>query len=367
MEKIELRTLAKEWIPAVEAFNARLRARDAGGPIFPTSCGDQSPGGFERELIIATEGDAVRGGYILKLQDFRFPSGKHRALGAFQLPLSEGIIDKRYTLVGLHLLFDATRRHPLLYTLGIGGFEEPFARMLIAAGWRLDPVAFFFRIVRPTTFLRNIVYLRSSRLRRLLFDLAAALRLASLPIRALHVLRDRHRRRAVDYRREERFGDWSDELWREASSQHALVGVRAAAVLNVLYPPGEERFVRLRVRDRGSTVGWAVVMNNPWTDHRHFGAMRLGSLVDCLALRGYEGRVGHAATHYLEENGADLIVSNQNHQAWRAALRECGYLEGPSNFLLAASPALVDAVAPWDKRRQLVHMNRGDGDGPIHL
>ena len=62
-----------------------------------------------------------------------------------------------------------------------------------------------------------------------------------------------------------------------------------------------------------------------------------------------------------------MIVSNQSHAAWSSALRRSGLFSGPSNFIFASSPKLTAllrarGVGPGD-----IHMNRGDGDGPIHL
>ena len=58
---------------------------------------------------------------------------------------------------------------------------------------------------------------------------------------------------------------------------------------------------------------------------------------------------------------------NQSHRAWREALRRCGYLTGPSNYGFAASRALAAALEPWSMHGELIHMTRGDGDGPIHI
>ena len=63
----------------------------------------------------------------------------------------------------------------------------------------------------------------------------------------------------------------------------------------------------------------------------------------------------------------DLIVSNQANPAWGKAFLAAGYLVGPSNFILALSPMLVGRLEPLEVSRKRIHMNRGDGDGPIHL
>jgi hypothetical protein len=52
---------------------------------------------------------------------------------------------------------------------------------------------------------------------------------------------------------------------------------------------------------------------------------------------------------------------------------ESGFRMGPSNYLLAISPALAEAAGGGHGKLKLAppmvqfHFNRGDGDGPIHL
>ncbi|MDB6074800.1 MAG: hypothetical protein JWO89_2440, partial [Verrucomicrobiaceae bacterium] len=57
----------------------------------------------------------------------------------------------------------------------------------------------------------------------------------------------------------------------------------------------------------------------------------------------------------------------QLHEAWNAALKGCGFLSGPSNFVWAVSPGLKKQLEPLDKALPNAHINRGDGDGPINL
>ncbi len=66
----------------------------------------------------------------------------------------------------------------------------------------------------------------------------------------------------------------------------------------------------------------------------------------------------------LISRGVDLIVSNQTHAAWRQAMADAGFREGPSTYLVALSPELAKGVGDEPARW---HFTRGDGDGPIHL
>jgi hypothetical protein len=99
--------------------------------------------------------------------------------------------------------------------------------------------------------------------------------------------------------------------------------------------------------------------------HKQFGDMRVGTLVDCLAPAESALTAVRAASSLLERRGVDLIVSNQSHSAWSRALLESGFRGHPSNYLVALSPAFAKAAAGATLHQ--FHINRGDGDGPIHL
>src|SRR5258708_36031311 len=96
-----------------------------------------------------------------------------RAIGYYHHALSEGIVNKSHAMVGTLLLRDAMQRAPLLYCVGMGGYDRPLPQMLVRLGWTHCLVPFFFFVVNPSRFLRNMQTLRSSPSRKLLMDLAA--------------------------------------------------------------------------------------------------------------------------------------------------------------------------------------------------
>jgi len=166
----------EELTPAVRELNQRLAAR-GGAYHFPVSPVPRwlppLPGrSIYQEYFLAVEGDAVRGGYILKHQPFVLKD-ERVSIGAYQLPLSEGTIDKRYSSVGVQAMLDCLRRQPLAFSLGIGSHDEPLTKVLKAAGWTTLTLPFYLRIARPYRFLRGIRYLRRTRARRIVFDCAA--------------------------------------------------------------------------------------------------------------------------------------------------------------------------------------------------
>ena len=173
---IEIRPYTEDDVPAVARFNRRLE--EGGGPSrFSTNSTPRwLPPGLHpqlyQEYYLAVDDDEVRGAYILKHQVFSLVESLEEICD-YQLPISEGFVDKRYTLVGLQLLADALKRQPLLYAMGMGGFDEVLPRILRTWGWSLHAIPFYFMVVHAAKFLRNISVLRHSRLRRLALDALA--------------------------------------------------------------------------------------------------------------------------------------------------------------------------------------------------
>jgi hypothetical protein len=323
------------------------------------------------------------GGYILRWQDF-WIRDRVQPVAHYRLPLSEGIVDKRYARVGTHLLRSALRTEPYLFCLGMGGMDRPLPQMLKALRWELHEVPFYFRVLRGKPFLREIRPLRSSLPRRIALELAAHSGLGHLALRTLHLAQGwRHHIRGSDRtpdrsdRRAHRdtaeidevsgFDAWADDLWQRTRRHYAVCGVRDSETLNLLYPPADSRFIRLRLMRDGFAVGWVVLLDTPMSGHKQFGNMRVATLVDGLAETPFLDEIIAAATRTLERRGADLVISNQSHIDWRGALDRQGFLRGPSNYIFAASPKLAKLMDPLEESLDRLHITRGDGDGPIHL
>jgi len=367
---VKIRPYAESMIPATKAFNGRLREAGVGRQFPERHVSDELPkregSSVYQEYYLAVDGNDVRGGYVLKHQLFCFQG--ETVPGAFcRLPISEAVIDDTYDPVDSQVVQDAQNKRSVLVTTGVGEFEGPYARLLRSLGWGLYPVPFLFKIRRPFRCLRGFVSLRRSAARRVALDAAAFSGLGWLG----HELMQRSVRRpppaaeTTAWDEVPGFGDWADELWQDCRTAYAMVAVRDTDVLTALYPEKTERFRRLRVTDEGRVIGWAVVLDTTVSGHEHYGELRVGTIADCLARPEKAHQVVHAATGYLEQRGVDLIVSNQSHAAWCVGLRACGYMRGPTNFVMAASPDVVTLLEPFERRVGSVHVNRGDGDGPL--
>jgi hypothetical protein len=283
--------------------------------------------------------------------------------------MSEGIINNNYRQVGVQLLRDAIEKQPILYGLGMGGYDQVITRMLSAARWSMLAVPFYFRVVHPGAFLKNLTYLRQQVVMARAIDAARLTGLGWLAISAYQAAhRDRSRRDpSVAAEPVSDFSDWADEVWRRSRDEYGLTAVRDLATMRILYPASETRFIRLLVTRRAEPIGWAVVLDTALSNHKYFGDMRLGSIASCFGAPSDAVSVVAAAKAFLQSRGVDLIVSNHCHAAWCQAFRQTGFLQGPSNFILAISRDLTKLVESEGVRREDFHFNRGDGDGPMNL
>jgi hypothetical protein len=371
---MNIRIIAYEekHIEAVKRFNKRLKA--GGSPYqFPESniphwLPNIDKRSVYQQFFLALDGDEVRGAYIHKHQDFRV-AGKTMSVGNYGFPLSEGTVNSEYKAVGKLLLADMLEKQPMTYVLGIGGYRERLAWQLRKGGWAMTSTPFFLRIMKPYNFFRNVTYLRNSPARRFFADFLASSGVGWIAARILQGVRTKGFWRPGELVADtfNEFDKWSDDIW--DTCQHRLIfsAVRNAQALNILYPGEKAKFIKMRLGDGDKAVGWAVMLATQMETHKHFGGMKLGSLVDCLALPGYEHAVVRESIRALREHEVDLIVSNQSYAAWREALSKSGFLSGPSNHTFALSPGLTEMIAPFEVNYPRFHINRGDGGGPIHL
>jgi len=370
---IEIERYADHLIPAVRDFNGRLHARGITHRFPETAQSTSLPRLAGRtifqEYYLAREDAVVRGGYVLKHQALAL-GGEVVRIGNYQFPLSEGILDPEYAPLGGRFLRHALRQQPMLYSLGLGGHEEAITRLLRAARWSVAEVPFYFRVFQARPFLRNIAPLRRTVARRLAADTAALSGLGAIGLFVFERMVWPTRARldpGVTCEEESAFGPWADELWARCLGRYRMMTVRDRATLDALYPVEQRRFIRLRVRRASSTIGWAVLLDTQMSGNKYFGAMRVGTLVDCLAAPEDAEATVLWSMRRLRAAGCDLAVTNQGHRAWCHALERCGFVASPSNFLLALSPALARHVEPLAQRRDEVHVTRGDGDGPYNL
>ncbi|MBS0377887.1 MAG: hypothetical protein JSS29_05315 [Proteobacteria bacterium] len=366
---IELGRLAASDERAIREFNARL---SAGGEVFqlPGTLAElatpSAPGpALWTEAWVAREDQAVRGGFLLKHEWLLTPQQRIE-VGNFQLPLSEGIIDRRYAMVGLNIVHHAIKQLGPLYCLGMGSLSRPLPRLLQRLEWRVEEVPFYFLVLRGARFARNIRILRTRKRNRVALDLLGMSGIASLGALGWRVARWATGRGAagagIQLRPVAAFDRSSDEIQARCRPEYQGFLDRGQEALAIKFPAGDPRFHRYMVSEGGRDVGWLIATVTRLKDHKQFGDLTLATIVDGLVPKSLLRPALDQLVGHLRRLDADLIVSNQSDSAWCAALRRSMFRRGPSNFVLARSPAFLPE-APLGA----IHMNRGDGDGPINL
>jgi len=368
---IAIQPYTEDRIPAVKGFNQRLAAGGVAPEFhFPEShipywLPPRDGRRLYQNYYVALEGNTVHGAFILKSQDFSL-SGAIEPVVYYHLPVSEGIVNKSYASVGVLMLRSAIKMRPMLFALGMGGFDRPLPTMLKAMGWFLSAVPFYFRVNRPSRFLSQIVPLRQSSARRALANFAAFSGAGYLAIKAAQALRTRKQDRALRTEVIQRFGLWADELWQHNAPRYPLIADRSSDALNVLYPP-DKNFICLQISRGAETLGWTVLLDTQMHDNKYFGNLRVGTIADAFAAPEHATEIIRAGTQILAQRGVDLTIANHSNTAWGNAFRSNGYFEGPSNFIFAASKPLAEKLAPMERNRANIYFMRGDGDGPVNL
>ncbi len=360
---VEIKPYSEEWVPAVREFNTRMKP---GREHFEVSTLETTPVAFPKidgrkfyqERFFVTDGAHVRGGYTINWQEVSF-RGEIVPVASLVRPISEGVVDRHFLMVGIDVVRDALQRSSLLYGLGGGGYDRPLVVLLRAMGWSMRSVPSYFKIKNATRFLRNLGPLRKRRLGSVIMDASALSGVGPVAVWVSDaILGMKHRlARLPSVEAVAEFADWADEVWEASYPRYSMIAVRDRQVLNLLYPPDRPQYTRLKVAMDERLLGWAVVSETEELQ-AHFGNMRVGRIMDCLARPEDAGQVMRAATRVLEERGVDLIVSNQSHPAWRAALRDAGFVRGPSDCIFATSRLLAEKLASVDPEWTEIHVNR---------
>jgi hypothetical protein len=366
-------TLIREILPgdaeSIREFNSRLEKAGVtfafpvdSSKLMQKEHGVNTP---HQAAYVFSDGSAVRGGFILKSEQV-FVGDQSFPVGNYQLPLSEGIVDRKYAMVGVQLIRDALARQSRLYCLGMGNTARPLPRLLSKLGWTVSKVPFLFRIENARNFTKEIRWLRQRARVRLLLDLARNTGTLAAIVGLARLSRRVFGSRVpigVSFAEVPDLPEEIDELFFNVRDDYGLMCDRRAAAMRTRLPANDSKLLRIVLRKSGKVAGWVVVSISRLSSHTQFGNMNLGCIVDGLAAPADVGLLVGEACRRLERARCDLLVSNQTHSAWIAGLRRQGFFQGPSNFILALSPPLAACLAAVSS----AHFNRADGDGPINL
>lgn len=358
---------ADHHIPAVEAFNQRmLDGHAAGDFLLPTTPEAQasspdSPIRWTRYLVL--DGEQVRGGVLCMEQPGWMNGRSIRALN-FQSPLSEGIVDPKYSIVGVQMVKFMQKQAEAVFLVGMGSLDRPLPKLLAASGWSVRPVPFMFRVHHAGNFVRELRMLRTSPLKRIASQAARVTGLGAMGLAVMQWSRSPGR---GTVRQVKEWGAWADDIWRRCRDFCSFAAQRDRRTLESLYPASDPRTIILLIERNAKPVGWSVCFNAALESHRHFGNLRVGSVLDCMADPDSMVLTAALTDREMASRDADFVLVNHSHTAWLRAYRVAGFLNGPSNYLLAMSKKLTEIVHTVPHGDDCVHVTRGDGDGRIHL
>lgn len=353
---------------SVERLNERLARGGKGEYAFPESNQEAERGphrSLQRDYFVAVdEGNEVRGGYILRHQPY-FRFGQPFDLSFLKLPVSEGAVDSRYAILGIEILQDVCLRKPTTFALGMGGMNEALPKILQQLQWEVTEVPFFFKILRAERVLSELEVSQRTPLRRLLSKVAALSGAATIGRMIVHQRTPCRRNTSLEV--EDSFGGWVDSVWESSKEEFGLLAERSSRTLSEIYLPFADAIRILRIRRDDTTIGWTACLTTQMENHPVFGNLRVSTIADGLSRGEHAGEVIHETVAFLEKEKPDLILSNQLNTNWQLGFTTAGFRRGPSNFALAISPGCAQAVSFDPDFWKSAHINRGDGDGPIHL
>jgi len=377
---IQFVPLTRHLVQASEEFNERLRQGGVADEYFSSrpnhDRGEAPPAPMEAERYVGVDADGrVRGAYILRWQ-FLWLRGE-RFLGAcYGHPVSEGIIDKQYAMMGVSVLRDALKRCGYLHMLGASGRNGSVFRVAQHAGWQIEDVPFLFRVINGGRFLRRLPHMQRSEGRRLLATVGGATGLAQIASGLLHGGSAVWNRGSPPLRPSsnviveevDSLAGAADEVWGRANSQYAFCVVRDGAHVDPSFPLDRTDLHRLVVRHHGSIVGWSVVMTEGLSRVRNYlGDVVAGLIVDAFGDTAYASEVVRCATAYLADCGVDVVITNTSHDRWIAGYKRAGFLTWRSQYPLLVSKSLAHRIGDFPAIMPQTHMSRGDGDGVHYL
>ena len=370
-------------LPGIQRLNRRFR--EAGveeGFLIPESADvpvTQAP--FETMLtapmgkrhFLLLDGEEVRGGVILQDQQCEV-NGVRDWVTNIQMPVSEGLVDRRFAHLAAVMIRLILKRTPWAYAVGMGGLDRPFPRFLTASKWHVAPVPFWFYVLSPRRALTELRLLRANRVRAAGARLAAQTGLGWAGIRLLHggsALWNRWRgqRSAVPKLRTARirqWDGWADMIWANYRQNCSFAAIRDSTTLPYFHPL-DSSLEAYRFEWDGDVVGWSAMQVTSMQNNLHFGDLRVGTILDSLSTPGFGTAVVRSTLDVFRDRRVDLVVANQAHAEVAKSMREAGFLEGPSNYICASSPQLCGALQPFEIHGPRRYVSRGDGDGRIHL
>jgi hypothetical protein len=362
--KIAVEQFAAGHEDAVAAFNTRMERAHAPFLLPARAKPALTKGAVTIAHYVAVdETGQVRGGMKCQTHPARLGDADEQTVN-IQAPLSEGIVNPAFTMVGPQLVKYAQRLSPHAFAVGMGKVTHPFAQLLKAMGWMVLPVPFYFRLLRGARCAKHLAPLRSSPARRLAADLAAMTGVANFAPAFAHraasaAVKSSARFRATPV---EKWPQAADAIWHAFATTISFGVLRTTGTLPFFYDGGP-RSPRVWALERdGAAEGWFGLLVASMSGNEYFGDLVVATLTDCIGTPEAIRAGVILAAQTARERGADLVITNQQHRLLREACVAAGWRQAPSNYLFAASRSLTNRL-----QVDTLYFTRRDGDGLLHL
>jgi hypothetical protein len=360
---IEFVPFEARHLDAVRRFNQRLVSGNAVTPFLLEE--NAAPVQSERSRqMVALEGDEVRGSFLEVTYSATVAGVDGQALNC-QSPISEGLVDQKYLMLPSQMFKVMQRKNPYVFVVGMGSLQNPLPRFLAAAGWSVEEVPFFYKVIRASRFLREMPLLQRPLWKRTAARIAALTGAGSIAFSLMHRGSGAPQLSRWSIAKGE-WGPWTTELWNRFRGEIQFGVTRDDAALRLMYH-GPREIGPLVLKRDGAVCGWSMALLTQMQNNPHFGNLRVGTILDCVADEDSRVAAIVRTTEYLTEAGADIVVTNQSFAPWQQSFRDAGFLPQRSNYVLAASPKLSAAIGGKPVASGRIYVTRGDGDGRINL
>jgi hypothetical protein len=342
---------------AVRAFNERVMRSGVKIP-FLLSESVSGTAALDTRPWLLMDGRDVRGG-VLVTRHRAVVAGVEREVVNLQSPITEAVADKRYGSLSIWLFRELERRFTYVYAVGMGGTDRPMPRLLRAMKWQVGLSAFRFMPLAPGRVAARIDALRARIPRPLRPVVYAAGSCAGPLVRSsLRVLGGRSLAEVQPGKDASASVAYS---WGGFSKGIRFGIVRDAAAASELYVASDGERV-FRAIECPACV--AVVRTRALPHTSPFRDLTVATVLELMAPDATRlMQLSRRLLGQLSRGSADIAIINTTHADTVAALDSTGWLQGPSNYVVALSPPFADAGVTLDAS----YVTRTDGDGRLNL
>lgn len=362
---MEISNYKDSYKSLIADFNNRL---EEGGaiegvhrfPLGPDDLDFSDPDALvNQEIFVILVDGLVRGAIILKHQEYQI-NGSVVDFIDIQHPLTEAVINKKYSRLSLYLLGKFSK-FDYVHGLGMGGLDGPLPQIMKLLKYELIELPFLF-------YALNIGALVKVVLKRKGIRSGLILSLISKPLSVLSVLPQvigkgilAAKTRNLSIEPLDVFTEQDDVLWDDIKDDYSLIAVKNSRNLNVVYANKKFKFKKYRVFEGDKYIGWFSVLITKFEDDKYFLDSKVCTILDVVSHQKHWVDMIRMIKVLCLDNACDMIIHSNLNAPFISVLKQHMFIQGPSNFAFAMKlkDTEIDLSKMW--------ITRIDGDGPINL